>query len=141
VALSAFDSFCRGVAGGRFPQLNDRHDLWQVLVTLTARKAIDAVRRERAIKRQAPNAVDGAVPALEQIIGREPTPSFAAEVADECRRLVELLEDPDLRSVALCKLEGHTNREIADRLGWSLATIERRLVLIRRIWEERDLDG
>src|SRR5687768_6855781 len=51
VALSAFDTFCRGVAVGRFPKLNDRHDLWQVLVMLTARKAINAVRREQAIRR------------------------------------------------------------------------------------------
>src|SRR5262249_11787280 len=31
VALSAFDSFCRGVAAGRFPQLADRADLWRLL--------------------------------------------------------------------------------------------------------------
>src|SRR5262249_39146854 len=47
VALSAFDSFCRGAARGRFPRLNDRDDLWQVLVLLTARKASDAIRAKR----------------------------------------------------------------------------------------------
>ena len=36
VALSAFASFCRGVEGGRFPQLADRDDLWRLLVTITA---------------------------------------------------------------------------------------------------------
>ena len=40
VALSAFDSFCDGVARGRFPQLTDRDDLWHILVTITARKAL-----------------------------------------------------------------------------------------------------
>src|SRR5205085_5062686 len=39
VALSAFDSFCRGAERGRFPRLEDRNDLWRVLVTLTVRKA------------------------------------------------------------------------------------------------------
>src|SRR5262245_24320 len=34
VALSAFDSFCDGVAQGRFPQLTDRDDLWHILVTI-----------------------------------------------------------------------------------------------------------
>ena len=38
VALSAMHSFCRGAAAGRFPQLADRHDLWLLLVTITARK-------------------------------------------------------------------------------------------------------
>src|SRR6516162_5109920 len=50
-ALSAFDSFCRGAAAGRFPRLADRDDLWRLLVTLTARKAAEQVRRERRLKR------------------------------------------------------------------------------------------
>src|SRR5438046_5072372 len=51
VALSAFASFCRGVEGGRFPQLLDRHDLWRLLVTITARKALRLARDERSQKR------------------------------------------------------------------------------------------
>src|SRR5260221_7531117 len=46
VALSAFDSFCRGVRAGRFPRLDDRDDLWQILVTITVRKAIDLRKYE-----------------------------------------------------------------------------------------------
>src|SRR4051794_12636924 len=38
-ALSAFESFCTGMARGRFPQLADRDDLWRLLVVITARKA------------------------------------------------------------------------------------------------------
>src|SRR5262245_50256871 len=51
VALSAFDSFCRGAEQGRFPRLEDRHDLWQLLVMITARKAIDLARHEGRVKR------------------------------------------------------------------------------------------
>src|SRR5947209_3676484 len=32
VALSAFDSFCRGAGAGRFPQLSDRDSLWPLPV-------------------------------------------------------------------------------------------------------------
>src|SRR3712207_3756831 len=46
VALSAFDSFCRRAERGQFPRLADRDDLWQLLVVLTERKAIDLMRRE-----------------------------------------------------------------------------------------------
>src|SRR5215510_3530662 len=46
VVLSAFDSFCRGAEAGRFPRLEDRDDLWQVLVTITTRKAFDLVKHE-----------------------------------------------------------------------------------------------
>src|SRR5260370_3647008 len=41
VALCAFDSFCRAAEQGRFPKLHDRHDLWRLLVSITARKALD----------------------------------------------------------------------------------------------------
>ena len=41
MALSAFDSFCRGTGRGQFPQLGNRDDLWQLLALITARKAVD----------------------------------------------------------------------------------------------------
>ena len=53
VAQSAFDGFFRGVEEKRFPQLDDRDGLWQVLVMLTDRKTIDHRRRELAGKRGA----------------------------------------------------------------------------------------
>src|SRR5215211_2053739 len=51
VALSAFHSFCRAVRGDAFPRLDDREDLWQVLVTLTLRKAIKLIHHESRDKR------------------------------------------------------------------------------------------
>jgi hypothetical protein len=51
VALSAFDSFFQGAAQGRFPRLDDRNDLWQVLFLITERKAIDLIRHEGRAKR------------------------------------------------------------------------------------------
>ncbi len=147
VALSAFDSFCRGAEQDRFPQLHDRLDLWQLLVLLTARKAVDLAQHERRQKRGGgavldeaalPGPADSSAPeaALEQIEGPEPTPAFAAQVAEECRRLLERLESPELRSVALLKVEGYGNEEIAAQLGCGLRTVERRLRLIRSIWEQ-----
>ena len=50
-ALSAFDSLCRGAERGCFPRLDDRENLWRVLVTITARKAADLVQLERRLKR------------------------------------------------------------------------------------------
>ena len=51
VALSAFDSFCRDAAAGRLPRLDDRDDLWRVLLLITSQKALDLVRHESAAKR------------------------------------------------------------------------------------------
>jgi DNA-directed RNA polymerase specialized sigma24 family protein len=71
---------------------------------------------------------------IEQIVGREPTPAFAALVADECRRLLEALGDETLRRVALLRMEGYSDPEIATRLGCCLRTVGRKLELIRKTW-------
>jgi DNA-directed RNA polymerase specialized sigma24 family protein len=128
VALNAFASLCRGAGQGRFQELADRDDLWRLLVVLTVRKAIDLRRREKG----APEAEE---PDLAQVLSREPTPDEAAQVADECRRLFDLLDDPELRSIALWKMDGHSNEDIAGRLGCVVRTVERRLGVIRSLWE------
>ena len=51
VALSAFHSFCARVGTGQFPHLSDRDDLWRLLVFITARKAIGAIRHQTRAKR------------------------------------------------------------------------------------------
>jgi DNA-directed RNA polymerase specialized sigma24 family protein len=140
VALSVFDSFIRRAEQGRFPQLEDRHDLWQLLLVITTRKVHDLAEHEGRAKRdwrrlQDPENredEDGAL--LQALIGREPDPAFAAEVAEECRRLLALLPDDELRRTALLKLEGHSNAEIAAVVNRSLATVERWLGLIRKHW-------
>jgi DNA-directed RNA polymerase specialized sigma24 family protein len=147
-ALSAFDSFCRGAARGRFPQLNNRDDLWRVLVMITARKVADQVQDEMRLKRggghvRGDSALIG--PADDphrgwaEVAGNEPTPEFAAQTAEEYRRLLGLL-DEELRRIAVWKMEGLTNAEIADGLGCALPTVERRLRLIRKTWLAQ-LDG
>lgn len=141
VALNAFASFCRGVEEARFPRLTGRDDLWQLLVMLTARKAINQRKHLRSLKRGGGKArgesaiepADGEIQrGLEQVIGIEPTPQFAAEVAEEFRNLLGRLEDDVLRLIAFFKFEGRTNPEIAASLDCSLTSVERKLRLIRR---------
>jgi DNA-directed RNA polymerase specialized sigma24 family protein len=135
VALSAVASVFRGVQQGCFPQLHDRDDLWRILVTVTVRKAGWQRRHENRLKRGGGVETDPDV-VLEEIVGGEPTPDFAAEVADECRRLLSCLADPDLEVVARLKMEGYTNTEIAEQLRCALRSVERRLKLIRQLWKE-----
>jgi len=144
VVQNAFHSFFRGVAGGRFPQLEDRNNLWRLLVIITARKALDQIAHERS-KRQGGGTVQGQSrmlleesnwddPAIQQVVGDEPTPEFAAQVAEEYQRLLDLLDDETLRQVAVRKMEGHTNDEIAEQLDCSKRTVARKLETIRIIW-------
>jgi DNA-directed RNA polymerase specialized sigma24 family protein len=146
VALSVFDSFCRATAAGRFPVLADRDDLWKVLVTVTSRKAINvrkhAARQKRGGGRVLDEAAlegpDGDLAGLDGILGDEPTPELASAVAEGCRALLDVLdrEAPNLilRRIALLKLEGYSNKEIAQQLGCALRTVENRLMLIRSLW-------
>jgi len=137
VALSAFESFYQRAECGLFPQLNDRDDLWQLLVVVTVRKAIDLVRHEGRPTRGSGRVLvlsDLAGPGLEQVLDPEPTPELAAQMAEECRRLYGCLGDDTLRTVARWKMEGHTNAEIAAKLGCVPQTVERKLRAIRRLW-------
>ena len=132
VALSAFDSFCRAAEQGRFPRLDDRDDLWRLLAVIAERKAVNLVRAAGRQKRGG-GRVQGES-ALGWVAGGEPTPEFAALVAEECRRLFDALGDDTLQRVALLKMEGYANEEIAGQLGCALRTVERKLGLIRGLW-------
>jgi DNA-directed RNA polymerase specialized sigma24 family protein len=141
-AISAFDSFCDGAKRGRFPKLGGREDLWRLFVVITARKVADQFRNEGRQKRGGGRVVgESAIPrddaesgCLDQIIGREPTPEFAATMADELRHLLSGLSDPTLRQIALWRLEGFTSDEIAVRLGCARRTVGYKLEYIRNAW-------
>jgi RNA polymerase sigma factor (sigma-70 family) len=141
VALSAFKSFFRGVEAGRYPQLADRDDLWRLLVTITAHKAIEVARHSQRQKRGGKTDYsardnDGNIIDLNKVIGEQPSPEFSAQVAEEFDRLLALLDDSSLQSVAVWKMEGYTSAEIAPRLRCTVRTVERKLRSIRQIWEE-----
>jgi DNA-directed RNA polymerase specialized sigma24 family protein len=146
-ALSAFDSFCRRAEEGQFPDLKDRDGLWGLLVIITARKAANLIRSHSRDKRgggqvngeSALGGTDGdsAAGAFDALAGNDPTPLEAVLMAEEVSLLLSRLHDPALRQVAVAKLEGHSNAEIAARQGCSLPTVERRLGFIRRLLKRR----
>ena len=145
-AERATTRFCEGARQGRFPKLDDRYDVWQILVMIAERKVIDLFHYEGRAKRGGGRVLDeGALPdvsstpqrrALERVAGREPSPEFAAQVAEQLGRLLEALGDIQLQQIAVQKMEGYTVKEIAARTGLMPRTVQRRLQLIRRIWEQ-----
>lgn len=149
VALSAFKSFCMGAQEGRFTQLLDRDNLWSLLMAITANKSVDLIRGQNRQKRggtgKAAEATEspGGLPTvtivpLSEIISREPSPEFTAELSDQLAELLARLDetgDVELRGIALLKLDGYSTTEIAERLGCAKRTVERKSVLISRIWE------
>jgi DNA-directed RNA polymerase specialized sigma24 family protein len=142
VALSAFDSFHAGIRQGRYPRVQERDDLWRLLVVITARKASDYAQHERRRKRgggsvvgetelAATNSAD--TEGLMQFVGPEPTPEFAAMLVEQIQVLLDRMPDAVTRRMAELKLEGYTNEEIAAQLDVTTRTIERKLQLVRAI--------
>jgi DNA-directed RNA polymerase specialized sigma24 family protein len=144
VALSALNSFFRGVASNCFPDLHDRNDLWRILLTITLCKARTLARHEQRqrrgggqVTREAdllnPEGEPGA--SLDALIGTEPPPDLVACFAEQVRHLMEQLPGDDLRDVARARLEGDSVSETAQRLGLSQRAVERKLRLIRQCWQ------
>jgi len=148
VVVSALESFYKGLQQGHFSRLGDRDDLWQLLVVMTSRKAVDHIRAHQRHKRGADQVVGESVldgdtsgcRGIEQIVSAEPTPQFAAQVAEECERRLAELDSAPLQLVARRKLEGYSNEDIAKELDCSIRTVERKLWVIREIWSSEE-DG
>lgn len=146
IALAALQAVFQGIQDGRFHRLNDRDDLWQVLVMLVDRRVTDQIRRATARKRgqgeergesafEHRNRSSSGLGGIGQVVGNEPTPEFAVEFIEEFNRRIGALDDAVLREIAIQKLEGYSNAEIAEQRGCTQRTIERKLTLIRKTWD------
>jgi len=149
VALSAMHSFCRGMADGRF-DLADRDELWRLLATITARKASRRFRQQAKLDKHgaairgesifySPSGDSPAGNMAEQAADHQ-TPDFDLLMSESCNQLLERLPDENLKRIALLKLEGLSNRQIADQLDCVERSVERKLNRIRDYWS-RDLEG
>lgn len=143
IALSAFKSFCLAARNGKFPQLTDRGALWPLLMAITVNKSVDLIRHENRRKRG--GREEAAEPAgrgpvattLSDLLSKEPAPEFAAELAEQLDQLLVRLDatgDSDLRQIAIRKLEGYATPQIAEELGCVRRTVERKLLIIERLW-------
>lgn len=147
VVLDAMESCFRGIQNGRFPDLRDRWDLWGILLTITERKASNANRDQRRQKRGGGQVRGDSAMVKQGDESRQGiaenfeapglTPEFEAQIEEECERRLALLDDKQ-RKIAVMKLEGYKNREIAEELGCAIATVERKLKLIRELWTKAD---
>ena len=151
VALSAFRSFCLGAQAGRFSKLVDAESLWPLLMAITANKSVDLIRENNRQKRggsgrpsgDAPMAVPSHESSLSDLISREPTPEFAAQISDNLQHLLRVLDstgDPDLRRIAILRMDGYSNQEIAESVGCVRRSVERKLQLIAGLWEKDGVD-
>ncbi len=126
---------------GGYRDLGSRNELWQLLVVFTIRQAALVARRENAQKRgRGRVTLESELTAsgrfrLDDLIGHDLSDTLPELMSERCRVLIDALQDPELEQIALWKPAGHTNDEIADKLDCTRATIQRKLRLIRKIWD------
>jgi hypothetical protein len=134
VALAAFNSFYLRVERGEFGWVEDGTDLWRLLLYLTAMKAAGVANYERMKRRDHRITIDGLDGAAVSVLAREPTAEFAAQCAEEARRLLDSLDDPILRRIAVMRMEGFGIGEIAEELALARSTVSRKLKVIQETW-------
>ena len=150
VAQEAMASFFRGAANGRFSHLEDRQDLWQLLATITIRKAAAQIRREERHKRGSGRVRGESAflcrgdrppqPGLADVAAPDLTPEIMAMMTENCGGLLDQLQDETLRAVAIYKLQGYTHQEIAEKIHRAEETVSRKLRRIREIWRQSATD-
>ncbi|MCO6456324.1 MAG: hypothetical protein J5I93_13580 [Pirellulaceae bacterium] len=140
IAIDVFASLCRGAVKGRFPRLDDRGDLWQILMMLTRQKVIDRKRKrppewtESAIGRVDNDGSE--LLGLDIVPAQELPADIIVTAVDSLRELLDSMDESQ-RQVALLRMDGLNNQEIAARLKVSLRSVERKATLIRQDWQRR----
>lgn len=145
--LSVFDRFFKAAQEERFAKLENREDLWQVLLVLTERRATDQYRRTNAQKRGGPGGRDegdaaagGHVDDILEFAERGPTPEFAVIFADQLETALCRIQEPSTQEAALLRMEGYELKEIAEKLGISLSSVKRKLRVVRDLWSQSFFD-
>ncbi len=131
-ALSTFNVLCVTLRKGRYPALGDREELWNLMLTVLMRKIGRRVDYEFSDKRT-PQVIEVAA----ETEASQGALSSSDPVAAECQHLLEVLKDPNLERVAIWKLEGYTDNDIAEKLGRTRRTVQRMLSLIREVWKQQ----
>ncbi|MCA9059329.1 MAG: hypothetical protein KDA85_12555, partial [Planctomycetaceae bacterium] len=139
IVLSVFDSFYAAAEQGRFPDLSDRNDLWRLLLRMSARKVIDKRRHDKRQRRGGDvriHSLSGDNETIIEVIGNEPSPEMVLMMQESIAQFFSHFGVGNLQDLAVAKLEGYSNAELARRFECSERTIERRLHLIREKFQQ-----
>lgn len=139
LAHSAFRRCCAALMTGRYAELNDREDLWNLLIVYTLNRVRRHFRDSAAQKRQ---RGQGEVIELsgELALYDLQQPETATVMSDLLAFWMERLdaEDPtgELREIALMRMDHRTADEIARALQRRKTVVLQKIQLIRLIWEQ-----
>lgn len=141
VALESLSELFKGLLEGKYASLENRDSLWRLLVTVASRNVVDEVNKENRlkrgggqVKRETEFAGDDTAALFDNIASSASAPDVQLMITERCAELLESLADAKLQSIAVMKTAGFSNQEVANSLGLSLRSVERRLGEIRQRW-------
>lgn len=136
VAQSCFHLLFQSIRNGNYTNIQDRDELWRLAAVVTLNRVRDRARRDNRERRGGGRDRIPLEQVMESLSSEQLDPDLAAITREECRRMLDRLERQDVQLVALLKVEGYTNEEIADQLNCTRRTVQRRLNFIRDVWSE-----
>lgn len=141
IACGVMTALCCSADLQQLPKIDNREDLWHLLLAWTRHDIVDHLRKENRLKRGGGRVRGDSVFAASpegsaDVIDSSPAPDVVAEMQEQYERLLERLPDDLLRSLAVDKMRGATNAQLAEKHHVSTRTIERKLELIRKFWSQ-----
>ncbi len=142
IAISVLQTITRNTAKGRFPNLQDRDDLWFLMIVIAQHVVIDRQRTElRRARMIAPthtmtDLLENFNVNLEQFLGQDDAQARLLEIIDCWEELLKTLPDDRNRDVARLKIQGYSNREIGNLLEMVPRTVDRKVKLIAQRWQD-----
>ncbi len=138
IAISVLQTILQSSADGRFPNLQDRDDLWLLMIVIAQHDVID---RQRTALRRTPmytmtDMLETFNLDLNEFLGQEDSHAKAMEIIECWEELLKSLPDDRFREIARLKLQGHTNRKIAETLNIGPRTMDRKVNMITQQWQE-----
>jgi RNA polymerase sigma factor (sigma-70 family) len=149
LAQEAFWSFYAALKAGRVPRLQNRHHLLAILSHIIACRAVNQMEYELSAQKRGGGKVHNESAhwvsgerrhALELATSAEKTPLEQAILNDCYRHFVSSLPE-HLRDFAELHLAGCTHKEIAKQLGCVERTVERKLAMIFKKWQQMAADS
>lgn len=139
IAQSSFRNVCLGVLEGKYPQLENRDDLWRLLMSSMINRVRSHYRSINAQKRTVAQQES-----IDWIDDELLTELNSHEAQSQLDDLIDFLlvkldqEDSsgELRQIALLYLHEHSASEIAKILHKRKTNILHKVQLIRSLWEE-----
>ena len=139
IAQIAMHGFWLNVSSGRYPNLDDREQLWDLLVVFTLNRIRKHLRACNTFKRSGPPADHLKFNRTQAIIDLK-TPEAPTIMADMVTYWLERLdrEDPSgqLKQIAVWSMEDISGSEIARILKKRKSFVLQRIRLIRLLWED-----